>query len=136
MNIFFLQFSFIFKQYPINGGIKCPKTNLFFYNELIVTGHEDGTIKIWDTTGISLSILHKFKTQKYFNDKRANNNGQNEITDSPFKITALNMSNDYLAVAAVGGHVSLFKFHSKNSNPAEDGLADIPVRIKYLDFLQ
>jgi hypothetical protein len=83
-----------------------------------------------------LSILHKFKTQKYFNDKRANNNGQNEITDSPFKITALNMSNDYLAVAAVGGHVSLFKFHSKNSNPAEDGLADIPVRIKYLDFLQ
>lgn len=113
--------------YPINGGIKCPKTNLFFYNELVVTGHDDGSVKIWDTSGMSLSLLHKFKTHKYFVDKRSNN-GQNEI-ENPFKITALNMSNDYLAVAAVGGHVSLFKYYSKNFNPADEELADIPVNI-------
>lgn len=112
--------------YPINGGIKCPKTNLFFYNELLVTGHNDGSVKVWDTSGISLTLLHKFKTHKYF-DKRTSN-GQNQIEiDNPFKITAINMSNDYLAVAAAGGHVSLFRYNSKIFTPAEQELADIPV---------
>ena len=105
---------------------------MFVYNELIVTGHDDGSVKIWDTSGMGMSLLHKFKTHKYFNDKRTatNNNGhnQNDI-EYPFKITALNMSSDYLAVAAAGGHVSLFKFYSKDSNPADQELADIPVSI-------
>jgi hypothetical protein len=80
-----------------------------------------------------MNLLHKFKTHKYFNDKRSatNSNGQNQNDiDCPFKITAINMSDDYLAVAAVGGHVSLFRFYLKNSNPAEQELADIPVKFQ------
>ena len=100
-----------------------------------MTGHDDGSVKIWDTSGTNMSLLHKFKTHKYFNDKRAaataNNNGQNHNDiECPFKITAINMSDDYLAVAATGGHVSLFKFYSKNSNPVEQELADIPVKFQ------
>jgi syntaxin-binding protein 5 len=109
--------------YPINGGLKCTKANVFGYQELIVTGHEDGTVKFWDSTGLGLTLLHKFKTQKLF-DKRKVDGSQVEV-DAPFKITALTHSRNYLAVAAAGGHVTLYKFYSKSSG--EVGLADIPV---------
>jgi syntaxin-binding protein 5 len=109
--------------YPICGGLKCSKSNVFHYKELLVTGHEDGSVKFWDTSGLSLVLMHKFKTQKLF-DKRKFEGTAIEV-DNPYKITALSVNGSYLAVAASGGHVTLYKFHSKE--PTESGLADIPV---------
>jgi syntaxin-binding protein 5 len=109
--------------YPINGGLRCTKANVFGYQELIVTGHEDGSVKLWDSTGLGLVLLHKFKTQKLF-DKRKLEGVQVDV-EAPYKITAVTHARNFLAVAAAGGHVTLYKFYSKC--PTEDGLADIPV---------
>ncbi|RNA10956.1 syntaxin-binding 5 isoform X2, partial [Brachionus plicatilis] len=111
--------------YPINGGLKCSKQNIFPYNEIIATGHEDGTVRLWDTSGLSLILLHKFKTQKIF-DKRRSDSASIEI-DMPFKITAICVQNTYLAVAATGGHVTLYRFYSRTQNPADEELADLPL---------
>ena len=90
----------------------------------MITGHEDGTIKMWDSSGIGLVLLNKLKTHKLF-DKRQRNGDTQLDTDVPFKITALNACNNYLAVAALGGHVTLYKFYSRNFSDEE--LGDIPV---------
>jgi syntaxin-binding protein 5 len=118
--------------YPINGGLKCTKANVFGYPELIVTGHEDGTVKFWDSTGLGLTLLHKLKTQKLFDKRKFEANSSQIEVDEPFKITALTHSRNYLAVAALGGHVTLYKFYNKCST--EVGLADIPVILFYSFF--
>lgn len=110
--------------YPINGGLHGTKSNVFSYPELLVTGHEDGSVKFWDTSGLGLTLLHKFKTHKLF-DKRKLDSTMIEI-DSPYKITSLTCTKNFMAVAAAGGHVTLYKYYKKSS--PEDGLADIPVR--------
>ena len=111
--------------YPVTGGLKCTKSNVFGYAELMVTGHEDGSIKFWDTTGLGLTLLHKVKTQKLFDKRKFDTNNTSIDIDLPFKITALTYSKNFLAVAASGGHATLYKFASKT--PTEEGLADIPV---------
>lgn len=116
--------------YPINGGMKCLKPNIFAYNELIVTGHDDGSIKFWDASGVQLRFLNKLKTYKLF-DKRTRNGGDSDIDiNQPFKITALNTCNNYVVVAALGGHVTLYKFYTREFDDNE--LGDIPVRLKNL----
>lgn len=115
--------------YPINGGIKCPKPNIFPYNELIVTGHEDGSVKLWDSSGISLKLLNKFKTHKLFDKRQRSNNDMVLDIDTPFKIVAMNACNNYIAVAGLGGHVTLYKFHSRDFSDNELGdisLLEIP----------
>lgn len=74
---------------------------------------------------MSLTLLHKFKTHKIF-DKRRSDSASIEI-DLPFKITSICIQNTYLAVAAAGGHVTLYRFYSRTQNPADEELADIPL---------
>ena len=98
--------------------------NKFIFKNFIFLRHEDGTIRMWDSSGLSLTLLHKFKTHKIF-DKRRNDSSSIEI-DSPFRITAICIHNTYLAVAAAGGHVTLYKFYSRQ-NAADEELGDIPL---------
>ena len=52
------------KSWPINGGKndQPQKEEL----EVLVTGHEDGSVKFWNCGDISMSLLAVFKTSKYF----------------------------------------------------------------------
>ncbi len=34
--------------------------------DLLLTGHEDGTIRFWDVTKISMTLIYKLKTSEYF----------------------------------------------------------------------
>ena len=36
------------------------------YHDLLLTGHEDGTIRFWDASTISLKFLYKLDTQNLF----------------------------------------------------------------------
>jgi WD40 repeat protein len=110
--------------YPINGGIRSSKANIFNYNELIVTGHEDGAVRLWDSSGLGLGLLHKLKTQKLFDKRKDDLIGD---ADSAFKLTAVAVHGSYLAVAAAGGYVTLYKYYPKTQNQADEEMADIPV---------
>ena len=92
--------------------------------------HEDGTIKIWDSSGFDLILLDKIKTQKILDKKKSDQSLAMDI-DSPLKITCVYINNMYLAVAGAGGHVTLYKYYTKVSNSGEE-LADMPVNIYYI----
>lgn len=92
--------------------------------------HEDGSVKLWDTSGLGLTLLHKLKTHKLF-DKRKDMVDASD-SESPYKISAITVFGCYLALAAVGGHVTLYKYYSKV--PADEELADIPVKWPFRFF--
>ncbi|KAG7491934.1 hypothetical protein MATL_G00009270 [Megalops atlanticus] len=51
-------------KWPINGGKNLapdPK-----HNGLLLTGHEDGTVRFWDASGVSLKPLYKLSTANIF----------------------------------------------------------------------
>ena len=87
--------------------------------------HEDGSIKIWEASGICLDNLYKIKTQKIFEKRRIE--ASNIDFEHPYKITNVAIYSNYMAVAAVGGHVTLYKYTVKKNNNADDGLSDVTV---------
>uniref|UniRef100_A0A5K3FDQ4 LLGL domain-containing protein n=1 Tax=Mesocestoides corti TaxID=53468 RepID=A0A5K3FDQ4_MESCO len=52
------------KKWPIDGGEW--GTNLCSYQELIITGHADGSVRFWDASGVNLTPLYKVRTNRYF----------------------------------------------------------------------
>ncbi|CAF4065954.1 unnamed protein product [Rotaria sp. Silwood2] len=56
---------------PVSGG-KSGST-IFGYNELIITGHADGSIKFWDASGCNLLFLYKLRTNRLFDRTQLTN---------------------------------------------------------------
>ncbi len=90
--------------------------------------HEDGTINIWEASGLCLEHIYRIKTQKIFDKRRIEAN--NIDIEHPYKVTNIAMHSNYLAVAAVGGHVTLYKYFVKKCNPADEELGDIAVLVE------
>lgn len=55
------------KPWPITGGINCggDQSNVQ-QHDLLVTGHEDGAVRIWDVSTTNISLLLKFSTNEIF----------------------------------------------------------------------
>ncbi|XP_054154460.1 LLGL scribble cell polarity complex component 2-like [Oppia nitens] len=56
---------FTVKEWPINGGQNNVKTTALTH-DILVTGHEDGSIRFWDSTSVSLKHLYTLMTSKFF----------------------------------------------------------------------
>lgn len=52
------------KEWPVTGGSWAPAS--CSYCEIIITGHQDGSVKFWDAGSGSLLVLYKLKTSKIF----------------------------------------------------------------------
>lgn len=85
-------------EWPITGGNVPEKTNTDEENdntkeyEILLTGHEDGSVKFWDCTGVVLVPLLNFKTAPLFgnNEQEADDHlrgSQEQLDDSepPFR---------------------------------------------------
>ncbi|XP_057666657.1 lethal(2) giant larvae protein isoform X2 [Diorhabda carinulata] len=54
------------RPWPIDGGgLLCAK-GAKPKRELLLTGHEDGTVKFWDVGGVTLTFVYKFSTAQFF----------------------------------------------------------------------
>lgn len=54
------------RPWPINGGqLLCAKGKLPV-RELLLTGHEDGTVRFWDAGGVTLTPIYKFNSAQFF----------------------------------------------------------------------
>lgn len=61
--------------------------------DLLLTGHEDGSIRFWDVTGMSMTLIYRLKTNDYFQtdstplDDGVANDGDNQNEDNwpPFR---------------------------------------------------
>ncbi|XP_058063889.1 syntaxin-binding protein 5 isoform X3 [Anopheles bellator] len=117
------------REWPINGGEWQPTS--CSYSEIIVTGHQDGSIKFWDSSAGTLQVLYKLKTSKIFEKPRVRSLDLNE--DDPLAISMLSMCAESrkLCVACNCGYVVLFKFRRAESTGDIVAL-DIPFTMETL----
>ncbi|CAF4495889.1 unnamed protein product, partial [Didymodactylos carnosus] len=55
--------------------------------QILLTGHEDGSIQFWDVTDISMPLLYKLKTNEYFQIDQPSNDDGEEENWPPFRKT-------------------------------------------------
>ncbi|XP_065362680.1 syntaxin-binding protein 5 isoform X1 [Calliphora vicina] len=102
------------REWPISGGEWSPAS--CSYSEIVITGHQDGSLKFWDSGAGTLQILYKLKTAKIFEKSK---NLQSETTgmDHPLAIQLIYLCSESrrLCVAGSLGQVLLFKFRKVES---------------------
>ncbi|MFH4976967.1 hypothetical protein AB6A40_003676 [Gnathostoma spinigerum] len=108
------------KAWPISGGVgrQCATG----HQELLLTGHEDGSLKFWQASGETLQILYKLKTGRHFEKS-----GNIENKDISHAVAGVEMCLDarLLLVASQSGQVTLFRFY-KAENAHEIATVNIP----------
>ncbi|XP_031364724.1 syntaxin-binding protein 5 isoform X7 [Apis dorsata] len=100
------------KDWPISGGEWSSSSS--GYNEIILTGHADGSIKFWDASAGTLQVLYKLKTAKLF-EKGRTRSLDSEEDPLAIQLIFLCPESRKLAIAGTGRHVVLFKFKKVES---------------------
>lgn len=101
------------RPWPVSGGEWSPASCSYF--EIIITGHQDGSIKFWDSSAGTLQILYKLKTAKIF--ERPRTRSMDGSDDDPLAVQMISLCAESrrLCVAGASGHVVLFKFRKAES---------------------
>lgn len=76
------------KQWPVNGGSWAPASRS--YSEIIITGHQDGSVKFWDAGSGTLLVLYKLKTAKIF-EKPKTRSLDGSSDEDPLAIQAISL---------------------------------------------
>ncbi|XP_017888564.1 syntaxin-binding protein 5 isoform X6 [Ceratina calcarata] len=100
------------RDWPISGGEWSSSSSS--YNEIILTGHADGSIKFWDASAGTLQVLYKLKTAKLF-EKGRTRSIDSEEDPLAIQLIFLCPESRKLAIAGSGRHVVLFKFKKVES---------------------
>ncbi|ERL89741.1 hypothetical protein D910_07102 [Dendroctonus ponderosae] len=119
------------RPWPIDGGkLLCAKGTTP-KRELLLTGHEDGTVRFWDAGGVTLTPMYKFGTAQFFTgDDLDDPDEETEDEWPPFRKTGIfdPYSDDprlavkrvvmcplsgTLAVAGTAGQVIIAKFDTE-----------------------
>ncbi|XP_076466115.1 syntaxin-binding protein 5-like [Babylonia areolata] len=94
------------KVWPVKGGQW--GTTTVSYPEIMITGHADGSLKVWDASSVSLQILYKLKTAKIFDKPKRPTEVQD---DDPFAIQIIFLCPESRMLCVAGAsHVMLFRF--------------------------
>uniref|UniRef100_A0A0N5AYR2 V-SNARE coiled-coil homology domain-containing protein n=1 Tax=Syphacia muris TaxID=451379 RepID=A0A0N5AYR2_9BILA len=98
------------KAWPISGGIgrECATG----HQELLITGHEDGSLKFWHTTGEHLQILYKLKTGRHF--ERSEENDGRDVSHAVSDLV-LCLESRLLVVCSQSSQITLFHFAKNES---------------------
>uniref|UniRef100_A0A0N4ZIA0 WD_REPEATS_REGION domain-containing protein n=1 Tax=Parastrongyloides trichosuri TaxID=131310 RepID=A0A0N4ZIA0_PARTI len=114
------------KTWPINGGEE--REVATSNQELLLTGHEDGSIKFWQSSGDHLQLMYKLKVGRHF-EKTETNVPLNQLPEcfkNPHSVTYITMclESRLLAVSGNAGQVTLFRL---NKNESANDIAVINV---------
>ncbi|CAB3408057.1 unnamed protein product [Caenorhabditis bovis] len=92
--------------WPISGGLgrECATG----HQELVITGHKDGTVRFWQETGEHLQILYRLKTASHF-ERLEEMEGCDKVSHA-VKDIELCLESRQLLVAGMCGQVTLFRF--------------------------
>ncbi|KAM5151012.1 LLGL scribble cell polarity complex component 2 isoform 2-T3 [Callospermophilus lateralis] len=127
-------------EWPINGGTSLAPSPP--QRDLLLTGHEDGTVRFWDASGVCLRLLYKLSTARVFlteTDPGENLNAQGEDEWPPLrKVGSFDPYSDdprlgiqkiflckysgYLAVAGTAGQVLVLEL---NDEAAEHAVEEV-----------
>lgn len=118
------------REWPLSGGEWSPAS--CSYSEIIITGHQDGSIKFWDASAGTLQILYKVKTAKIFEKPRTKSLDGSDEDPLAIQLIHLCPESRRLCVAGANGHVILFKFR-KMECTAEILCLEIPITYENFD---
>uniref|UniRef100_A0A915PQS7 Lethal giant larvae homologue 2 domain-containing protein n=1 Tax=Setaria digitata TaxID=48799 RepID=A0A915PQS7_9BILA len=107
--------------WPITGG--SGRDCAMGHQELLLTGHEDGTIKFWQASGEHLQILYKLKSGRHF---ERNDGLEYHGTLHAVAMIELCLDSRLLLVASESGQLTLFRF-VKTENAHEITVINIPL---------
>ncbi|CAI5440023.1 unnamed protein product [Caenorhabditis angaria] len=102
----FLELSNELKAWPISGGLgrECATG----HQELVITGHKDGTVRFWQETGEHLQVLYRLKSSSHF--ERLEEMEVSDKVSHSVKSIEMCLESRQLLVAGVSGQVTLFRF--------------------------
>ncbi|XP_064539781.1 syntaxin-binding protein 5 isoform X3 [Drosophila montana] len=117
------------REWPISGGEWSPAS--CSYSEIVITGHQDGSLKFWDSGAGTLQILYKLKTAKMFEKPRHVSHAD---SDNPLAVHLIFLCSESrrLCVAGAMGQVMLFKFRKVEST-SEVLVLEIPILYENFD---
>uniref|UniRef100_A0A1A9URJ9 LLGL domain-containing protein n=1 Tax=Glossina austeni TaxID=7395 RepID=A0A1A9URJ9_GLOAU len=120
------------REWPISGGEWSPAS--CSYSEIVITGHQDGSLKFWDSGAGSLQVLYKFKTAKFFEKPKNITHSSDNNIEFPFAIQIIYLCSESrrLCVAGSMGQVMLFKFRKVESH-SNIFVLEIPIFSDYFD---
>ncbi|KAM3721725.1 Syntaxin-binding protein [Dirofilaria immitis] len=114
------------KPWPITGGNG--RDCAMGHQELLLTGHEDGSIKFWQASGEHLQILYKLKSGRHF---EGNEGLESHQTSHAVTMIELCLDSRLLLVAGQSGQLTLFRF-VKTENAHEITVINIPSIFPFL----
>ncbi|VVC45962.1 Hypothetical protein CINCED_3A001587 [Cinara cedri] len=117
-------------KWPISGGEWSPTS--CSYNEIILTGHTDGSVRFWDASAGSLQVLYKLKTAKVFEKGRSKSPEASDEDLFSVQLLSFCPESRKLAVAGISSYVVLFKFRKLEST-FETTTLEIPIYSENLD---
>ncbi|GMR53913.1 hypothetical protein PMAYCL1PPCAC_24108, partial [Pristionchus mayeri] len=94
------------RKWPINGGIG--RDCATGHQELVLTGHKDGSIRFWAASGEDLQILYRLKAASHF--ERLEETESLKDVSHAIKTIELCLDSRLLLVTGVSGQVTLFRF--------------------------
>ncbi|KAK3914090.1 Syntaxin-binding protein 5 [Frankliniella fusca] len=112
------------REWPISGGEWSPTS--CSYNEIILTGHADGSIRFWDASAGTLQVLYKLKTSKVFEKPQARSVDGSDDDPLAIQLISLCPESRKLCVAGASSHVILFKFR-KQECTSDTTTLEIPI---------
>ncbi|XP_068386140.1 LLGL scribble cell polarity complex component 2 isoform X2 [Eschrichtius robustus] len=126
----------LLQEWPIDGGTSLAPAPP--QRDLLLTGHEDGTVRFWDASGVCLRLLYKLSTVRVFltdTDPNESLNAQGEDEWPPLrKVGSFDPYSDdprlgiqkiflckysgYLAVAGTAGQVLVLELNDEEAEHA------------------
>lgn len=73
--------------WPISGGVLCG-ADAPAERQLLLTGHEDGSVRFWDVTGVPMTPLYKYTTAQLFSGEEIGETNDSQTDEEewpPFK---------------------------------------------------
>lgn len=69
----------VFQEWPINGGklSEGEEESKERKRELLLTGHEDGTVRFWNASDVALQPMYKFSSSHLFTSDEIGHDGVN-----------------------------------------------------------
>ena len=71
------------REWPITSSI--PQNTDSSHKDLLLTGHEDGSVRFWDVTNMSMQLLYRLKTADFFQTDSAPHEENDEDNWPPFR---------------------------------------------------
>lgn len=100
------------REWPINGGKIAGAESLT--KDLLLTGHEDGTVRFWDASSTSMSLLYKLSTASLFNVEIHGDHNSGEVEEG-VQCASHKLTTSVLTLRSTALHLCRYQLYTQES---------------------